>query len=296
MSLAEPTAPPLSPGACAALACIWEATAPKPGNVYRGADFDDMSYVHFLTSALAIAPVIDRARKLGVGRAVLEGVAATRAVIGPVNTNLGILLLIAPLAAVPGGAPLTAEIGKVLERLTLADTRAVYAAIRLVRPGGLGRVAQADVNDDVPNITLLEAMELAAERDLVARQYANGFPDVFALAERLANHAAALPLGEAIVRAFLEQLRAEPDTLIARKCGLTMAREVSGAAASVLECLASGNDVYQAVLADFDFWLRSDGHKLNPGSTADLIAAALFVLLREERLNWPVCFYGRAGD
>ena len=64
-----------------------------------------------------------------------------------------------------------------------------------------------------------------------------------------------------------------------------MAREVSGAAASVLDAAASGDDVYQAVLADFDFWLRSDGHRRNPGTTADLIAAALFVLLRERQIK-----------
>jgi triphosphoribosyl-dephospho-CoA synthase len=139
-------------------------------------------------------------------------------------------------------------------------------------------------------------MQLAAHRDLVARQYVNNFADVLAGAERLAGHAAQLPLGDAIVRAYLEQLRAAPDTLIARKCGAEKACEVSGAAASVLDCLASGGDMYQAVLADFDFWLRSEGRRLNPGATADLIAAALFVLLRERRLNWPVAFYGRQGS
>jgi triphosphoribosyl-dephospho-CoA synthase len=287
----EPAEPPLAPGACAALACIWEATAPKPGNVYRGADFADMSYVDFLTSAVAIVPAIDRAAEQGVGHTVLDGVAATRAAIGPINTNLGILLLIAPLAAVRIDEPLGAEIAGVLERLTVDDTRHVYAAIRLVQPGGLGRADEADVNAEPPAITLRAAMQLAAERDLVARQYANNFADVFAAADRLADHAATLPLGDAIVRTFLEQLRAEPDTLIARKCGETTAREVSGAAASVLECLSSGADAYQALLADFDFWLRSDGNRLNPGATADLIAAALFVLLRERRLNWPVRFY-----
>jgi triphosphoribosyl-dephospho-CoA synthase len=291
MSLVEPTAPPLSPGACAALACIWEATAPKPGNVYRGGDFDDMSYVHFLTSAVAIAPVVDRTGERGVGGTVLDGVAATRAVIGPVNTNLGILLLVAPLAAVPPGEALVDGTCRVLEQLTVVDTRDVYAAIRLVQPGGLGRVGEADVNEEPPAITLREAMQLAAERDLVARQYANGFADVFSLTERLACHADELPLSEVIVRAFLEQLRSEPDTLIVRKCDVAKAREVSDAAASVLSCIKSGGDVYQAALADFDFWLRSDGNKLNPGATADLVAAALFVLLRERRLNWPVKFY-----
>jgi triphosphoribosyl-dephospho-CoA synthase len=284
--------PPLTVGACAALACIWEATAPKPGNVYRGADFEDLSYVDFLTSAAAIAPLVDRVRDAGVGATVLAGVEATRAAIGGRNTNLGILLLIAPLAAARSERRTDEAVAEVLQRLTAEDCRDVYAAIRVVQPGGLGRVDEADVNAaEAPSITLLEAMQLAAERDLVARQYVNNFADVFTTAERIELNAGAMPLSNAIVRAFLELLRDEPDSLIARKCGLDRAREVSDGARSVLDALKSGDDVYRAVLADFDFWLRSDGHRLNPGTSADVIAAALFVLLVENRLKWPVQFY-----
>ncbi len=298
MSDVKPQAPRISLGACATLACIWEATAPKPGNVYRGADFEDTSYVDFLASAAMIAPAIDSACERGVGATVLAGVEATRAAVGPKNTNLGILLLIAPLAAVPTNEPFATGVGRVLRGLTPDDARHVYAAIRLVQPGGLGRVDQADVNAaDPPAIPLRDAMQLAADRDLVARQYVNDFADAFATADRIAAHAASRPLGDAIVRGYLELLRDEPDSLIARKCGLTMAKEVSGAAASVLEA-ASDDEVFQAILADFDFWLRSDGHRLNPGTTADLVAAALFVLLRDRRLNWPVTFYdhGNSGE
>lgn len=285
--------PPLAPGACATLACIWEATAPKPGNVYRGADFQDMTYLDFLASAMAIAPAIDRASHSGAGPAVLEAVAATQAMIGPVNTNLGILLLVAPLATVPAARPLQAGVADALQALTVADCHAAYAAIRLVQPGGLGAAAAADVNAAAPpRLTLREAMALAADRDIVARQYANNFADVFATADALAAHATTLPLGDAIVRAYLELLAREPDTLIARKGGLALAQQVAAAARTVLDCLPSGPQVFQSVLADFDFWLRSDGNRLNPGATADIIAAALFVLLRERRLNWPVQFYG----
>jgi triphosphoribosyl-dephospho-CoA synthase len=289
--------PPLTLGGCAALACIWEATAPKPGNVYRNADFEDTSYIDFLTSAVAIAPVVDRIAKLGIGGVILAGIEATRGVIGSKNTNLGILLLIAPLAAAPKGVPLRDGIAKALAALDADDCRNVYAAIRLTQPGGLGDASEADVNADAPpTIALVDAMRLAADRDLIARQYASNFAETFAVADAIAMHAATQPLGDAIVRAYIELLAAEPDSLIARKCGLAVAREVSGAAKSVLECLASGDDVYQAVLADFDFWLRSDGNRLNPGTSADIIAAALFVLLRERRLNWPVEFYGRSEE
>jgi triphosphoribosyl-dephospho-CoA synthase len=290
---AVPSSPQLTLGGCASLACIWEATAPKPGNVYRNADFEDTSYIDFLTSAVAIAPVVDRIAELGVGGVVLAGIEATRGVIGPKNTNLGILLLVAPLAAAPNDLRLRDGVTKVLASLNADDCRNVYAAIRLAQPGGLGNANEADVNAEAPpTISLVDAMRLAADRDLVARQYTNNFTETFAVADAIAMHAATRPLGDAIVRAFIELLAAEPDSLIARKCGLIMAREVSAAAKSVLECLASGDDVYHAVLADFDFWLRSDGNRLNPGTSADIIAAALFVLLRESRLNWPVEFYG----
>jgi triphosphoribosyl-dephospho-CoA synthase len=260
--------------------------------VYRGADFEDMSYVDFLTSASISGPIIDQVDARGVGGTVLAGIEATRAALGAVNTNLGILLLVTPLAAVPAGESLEAGVVRVLDRLTSDDCRDVYAAIRLTQPGGLGRVEQADVNDaGPPPRSLRDAMGLAADRDLIATQYVNNFADVFAIANRLATHAAQLPLGEAIVRAFIELLSEHPDSLIVRKCGAAKAREVAEAARSVRETLASGEKVYQAVLADFDFWLRSDGHRLNPGTSADIIAAALFVLLRERRLQWPVRFY-----
>jgi triphosphoribosyl-dephospho-CoA synthase len=289
------TPSPLTLGACASLACVWEATAPKPGNVYRGADFEDTSFADFLTSAAMIAPVIDQVPTRGVGAAVLAGIEATRAAVGPKNTNLGILLLVAPLAAAPSDGPLPTAIASVLQRLTPDDCRDVYSAIRLTKPGGLGRVDEGDVNapDAMPG-SLLAAMQLAADRDLVARQYGNNFADVFAVADGIEGSLRFMPMSDAIVRGYLELLAREPDSLIARKCGDAKAREVSDGARSVLDCLPSGDDVYRSVLADFDFWLRSDGHRLNPGTTADLVAAALFVLLRDERLNWPVTFYSHA--
>jgi triphosphoribosyl-dephospho-CoA synthase len=283
---------PLSVSACATLACLWEATAPKPGNVYRGADFEDLSYADFVTSAAIIGPVLEQVQTRGVGVTVRAGVAATRAAIAT-NSNLGMLLLMAPLAAVPAEASLQTGVDAVLAALNVEDTRQVYAAIRLARPGGLGAVEHADVNAaDAPSITLVEVMRLAAERDLVARQYVNSFDDVFWTAERIADVARyGMPLGEAIVRAYLQLLERHPDSLVARKCGHAAAKEVSTRASAVLAAQGEGPDAYEEALADFDFWLRSDGHRRNPGTSADLIAAALFVLLRERRVDWPVRFY-----
>ncbi len=269
----------------ATLVCLWEATAPKPGNIYRGADFEDASYADFLTSAAVIGPTIATAAEHGVGHAVLESIRAIHTAVCS-NTYLGTVLLLAPLAAVPASLPLREGLAEVLASLTVKDTRLVYEAIRLAQPGGLGAAQDADVHDAPPNISLAAAMQLAAERDLVARQYTNNFIQVFWVADRIEQ--AEGPLSQRIVRAFLELLAQLPDSLIARKCGLAVSQDVSRRAARVL---TFSGDVYHDALADFDFWLRADGHRRNPGTSADLIAAALFVLLREDRLQWPVKFY-----
>ena len=289
----RPTAPPLTLGGCATLACIWEATAAKPGNVYRGADFDDLAYTDFLSSATVIGPIIDRTPEQGVGATILAAVAATRAAVAT-NTNLGMVLLIAPLAAIPDGLPLSKHIEQTLAALTYEDTCHVYEAIPLSQPGGMGEVAEADVNEPPPaGLTLRAAMAMAADRDLIARQYSNGFIEVFRTADRIERHVAdGQPLGEAIVIAFLELLAEEPDSLIARKGGVEAAHEVSQHAATILDSRRHGDESYRAMRAEYDFWLRADGHRRNPGTTADVIAAALFVLLRENRLAWPVKFYG----
>jgi triphosphoribosyl-dephospho-CoA synthase len=282
----------ISVGACATLACVWEATAPKPGNVYRGADFDDLTYTELLTSAALIGPIIEHTAEQGVGATVLAAVETTQSVVGT-NTNLGILLLLAPLAAIARNIPLRAGIAGVFQLLTPRDTQDVYAAIRLAHPGGLGRVGAADVHDPAPpTVTLIEAMRLASERDLVARQYTNHFEQVFLATEHIHQAVTCgLPLGAAIVHGYLRLLTEHPDSLIARKCGPEVAREASDRAAAVLSSGEPGSADYQTAAAELDFWLRSDGHRRNPGTTADLIAAGLFVLLRDERLNWPVRFY-----
>ncbi len=268
------------------LACLWEATAAKPGNIYRGADFEDASYADFLTSAAVIGPMIAKAREHGVGRAVLESIRAIHTAVGT-NTYLGTVLLLAPLAAVPADVPLRTGLPQVLTNLTGHDTVHVYEAIRLAQPGGLGKVDEADVHAAAaPNITLVEAMQLAEDRDLVARQFTNNFEQVFWVADRIAAHGS--PLADAIVRAYLELLAEYPDTLISRKCGAEMSDEVSRYARRILTYTGEG---YDGAVADFDFWLRADGHRRNPGTSADLIAAGLFVLLREDRLQWPVKFY-----
>jgi triphosphoribosyl-dephospho-CoA synthase len=278
----------LSTGAAATLACLYEATAPKPGNVHPGAAFNDASYADFVTSAVVIGPILEQAAQRGVGQTMLDAVAATRAAVGT-NTNLGTLLLIAPLAAVPRDEDLRAGLVGVLARLDGRDTRLVYEAIRRSGAGGLSRTNQADVFADPPShLTLVEVMRLAADRDLVARQYTNDFADVFDgpaawVAEGLSR---GLPLSVAIVRAHVRQIASHGDSLIGRKCGPQIADEARHRATAVLVSGSPGEKSYDRALAELDFWLRADAHRRNPGTTADLVAAALFVLLREGRLHW----------
>jgi len=280
----------LSNGQCAQLACILEATSRKPGNVHRFADFDDATYLDFLLSAAAIAGPMDGTD--GVGATVLKSVEATRRLVNT-NTNLGMILLLAPLTVARRDADdagaLRRRLRRVLAALTVDDARHVYAAIRLAQPGGLGEAVEQDVSAE-PSVTLRDAMRLAADRDLIARQYANDFADVFDVALPALRSAISegRPTESAIIHAFLTVLSRIPDTLIARKLGVDMAAEVSRRASGVLSGLEP--------ISSFDSWLRSDGHRRNPGSTADLITAALFVALGNGIIEVPMQWQTSDGN
>lgn len=274
-----------STGQLVQTACIWEATARKVGNVHPAASFADTSYTDFLLSAAAIAPCFDWPRQY-VGHTVLEAVSATKQLVGR-NTNLGIVLLLAPFN---WNSPPDLFRQRLREKLATLDARHdanwVFRAIRLANPGGLGDAPDQDVRDE-PTVTLLEAMRLAADRDMVARQYVNGFADVFDFGvpaflagfERFGNVEAA------IVDSQLRWLAAYPDSLIARKNGPAVAEDVRKRAAEVLSLGGIATPEGRRAGVELDRHVRSDGNKLNPGTTADLITACLFVALRENKVT-----------
>jgi triphosphoribosyl-dephospho-CoA synthase len=197
------------------------------------------------------------------------------------------ILLLAPLAkaaaygAHEGG--LRASLSQVLRGLTVQDARRAYEAIRSASPAGMGEVAQHDVTRDDVSITLREAMEAARERDAVAREYVTDFEITFALGaatlQRLWREGATF--SEAVLTAFLTVLAGVPDTLIARKNGLTAAEDVSRRAAGILKAGGCAGEAGRARLAELASELGDQGHALNPGTTADLVAASLFVFLTE---------------
>lgn len=284
----------LSVGQRAALACLWEVSAGKPGNVHRAADFEDLTFVDFATSAVAIVPAFDSVtRGARLGAIVLDAVTATRQAIAT-NANLGTILLLAPLAlaAQRSDQALPKATGEVLASLDAEDARLVYEAILLASPGGMGRVEEADIAGDAPD-DLLRAMRLASARDLVARQYANGFTEVFdhVVPEILGGLARGWPLGQTIVYSQLKLMSEFPDSLISRKCGEAVARKSALLAAAALAAGQPSDAAYLRAVADLDFWLRADGHRRNPGTTADLLAAGLFASLLSGVIQLPVRFY-----
>ncbi len=297
--------PPLPPspfdrvwtlGQAIELACLLEVSATKVGNVHPGANFSDMHFSHFLASTVAIGPIFTQANQQSVGSLVLAAVRATRSCVGR-NTNLGTLLLFAPLAKAHAAcvanrrdanaarltcSDLRANLANVLEQLTPQDSQDVYTAIGTAAPSGLGTREQDDVTGKAPD-DLRAAMTVVADVDAVARQYVNNFDDIFTrmvpwLRQEL--NATGQPL-EAVCRVQLRWLAYEADGLIVRKSGLHVAVEVQQRAQSIVqECLQNPAPLaHQRCVQELDLYLRADGHRRNPGTTADLIAAAILVML-----------------
>ena len=274
---------PAEVAAAGQLACLLEVSAPKPGNVSPERHFHDTRYEDFLASAVAIGPALAQAHTLPLGltirRAVEDTLRWTRS-----NTNLGIVLLLAPLAraALQDAGPLRDRLSRVLGETTVADAVEVYAAIRQARPGGLGESESEDVSTQ-PTVTLREAMGLAAGRDAVAREYVTDFALTFetGVPALLEARQRGLAWTDAAVETYLALLASSPDTHIARKLGLAEAEMVSGKAAEVRGAGGTTTPAGRQKLLELDRELRDPRNRRNPGSTADLTCAALFVVILE---------------
>jgi triphosphoribosyl-dephospho-CoA synthase len=212
------------------------------------------------------------------------------------NANLGIVLVVAPLAAVPDGTPLTpAAVAQVLAGLGPADAPDCWQAIRAARPGGMGTRDRWDVAGEPP-ADMLAAMRAAAPQDQIARLWAHGYGPLFSglVADLEQELAAGHGLADAIVRGFLRQVAREPDSLIARKHGPAVAAAVSARARAVIEDSDGWREAARRLEQDLHTGRGltgivppADGIRpgtINPGTTADLVAAALYVLLATGRL------------
>jgi triphosphoribosyl-dephospho-CoA synthase len=271
-------------------ACIAELYALKPGNVSVHSEGHGMAVDDFVRSAWAIAPALVRPG-LSVGGRTLAAIQATRRVVD-CNTNLGIVLLCAPLAHaalhMKRGQTLRESLGETLLGLDANDTALSYEAIRLAEPAGLGDVGQYDVRTSNPAVSLYQVMQSAQGHDRIARQYASNYADVFELAiPRLYDGMDRWDSEEwAVVSAYLGMLSAHADTHIERKHGSSLAQDVGVRAKRLDDMLLAEKEIPQNLaepLMQFDTELKRQG--INPGTSADLTVAALTVKRLQDTLN-----------
>lgn len=269
------------------LLCVAEVMAFKPGNVSIASDGHGMCANDFIASAAAVATVI-AAPVLNVGQRIFRAVEATRAAVG-CNTNLGIILLIAPLveAALQSSNEirLRACLAGVLNALDVEDALHAFRAIRLAAPGGLGASARHDVHLE-PTGTLLEAMAEAQNDDRIAFQYASGYQDIFEFgAGRFRQVKARHGIEWALVSTYLGFLARFPDTHIVRKFGSEAAASISRDAVW-LDRVFLQTDTPERLrphLHEMDRTLKAAG--VNPGTSADLTVASALVTVLEDALN-----------
>jgi triphosphoribosyl-dephospho-CoA synthase len=281
-------------GAAAQLACLLEVSAPKPGNVSPGRHFGDTRFEDFLASAAAIGAPLGGAGTCSIGATVRLAVESTLKWTRS-NTNLGIVLLLAPISRAAlheRTLGLRDGVRRVLAASTVADARDVYEAIRRAAPGGLGRVDAHDVGGE-PTMTLAEVMRLAAHRDKIAHEYATGFEITFEIGAPALGRARrdGLSWDDAIVETFLTLLASGLDTHVARRGGAALAAEVSQRARAVLAAGGVRSAAGRRRVVEMDLALRDARNTANPGTTADLTASAIFVVLLDG--GWTAIHGGR---
>tara|TARA_R110002050_G_scaffold269917_2_gene412477 strand:+ start:8935 stop:9810 length:876 start_codon:yes stop_codon:yes gene_type:complete len=273
---------------CVIWACENEVAAPKPGNVNCFSDGHNMEVLDFIKSAHAIAPVMAQ-KALSVGELILQGIQATRTVVN-CNTNLGIVLLFAPLCRAihqcSDFKQLPDQLEKVLLSLTVDDAKACYEAIRLAEAGGLGSSEQQDI-DAIPTVNLLQAMKISEERDAIAKQYVTNYGDILNIGLPILT--SSIKSGESVewatAFAYLKLLASVPDTLIRRKQSLEHALEITDSAKKILTKVNKNKMLssFEAEIITWDNELKKKA--INPGTTADLTATTLLMYAFQQALS-----------
>lgn len=286
-------------------ACAWDVAVRKPGNVSQHSPGHRMQAEDFVASARAcVGALVAPGRR--VGERVEAAVRATRAAVG-CNTNLGIVLLCAPLAAAAerpgligaGPAAWRRALEAVFAALDREDAAAVFRAIVVASPGGLGEAAQQDVHRP-PTLDLRAAMALAAGRDRIARQYRDGAAELLDLGLAvLGRHGLEAGLGAvpdapdapdaarvaAVEHLHLAWLASAPDSHIVRRHGEAAAQTVLSQAAAWKARVRPGRPLQgdPAFLA-WDEALKSAS--INPGTSADLVVATLMLAALQGSARW----------
>lgn len=259
---------------------ITEVNALKPGNVSPYSEGHDMTVADFVKSAELTSPILCNAT-LSVGERILESVKITMSEVG-CNTNLGMLLLFAPLirAAELGVASFHSNLGMVLQELDDKDTACIFAAISYASPGGLGESDKYDVNKQLEsNTTLHMAMTEAKDRDVIAKQYVTDFADIFSQGFMCIEDFAARwnSVQWAAVACYMGFMAEFPDSHIRRKYGQKVAEQIKINAAPIATAFQNEDSPEEAteILMKFDKALKQK--EVNPGTSADLTAASLLI-------------------
>lgn len=294
---------------CLELAILYEVSADKPGNVNLVVGFEGTNHAHFLASAVAATPHFELAAEhgiavshgeigisdVGLGQIIRDCVVDINDWQSGGNTLLGTIILFSPIAVAAGITAIkedyifdTAELREnlkfVVESTTPEDAVDVYEAIKIANPSGLGKAPELDVND--PNsinmirkekISLYDTFIIASKYDTVCSEWVKNYPITFEVAYPYLKKQIreTEDLNIAIIHTFLKVLSEYPDTFIARKTGIKKAREVSSLANEVLKLGGLETSSGRKRLREFDHELRESSNLLNPGTTADIVAAAL---------------------
>jgi len=291
------------------LSILFEVSADKPGNVNLVTGFEGTRYEHFLASAVAAEPHFELAARrgiavslgeislhnVGLGSIVKDCIADISAWQYGGNTLLGTIILFIPIAVAAGMTSTNEEcifeiseirknLNPIVEATTPEDAINVYEAIKIANPSGLGKAPDLDINnpDSVnriikENVSLLQVFQIASNYDNVCFEWVNNYPITFDFAypHLMEQIKTFKDLNTAVVHTFLKVLGKYPDTFIARKVGFGKAQEISLMAEEVLKLGGLGTSEGKAKLREFDLMLRKSSNLLNPGTTADIIAAAL---------------------
>jgi triphosphoribosyl-dephospho-CoA synthase len=294
------------------LALLLEVSAyPKPGNVHRTRDFENTRFEHFLASAAALVPHFRLAALRGskvaagsihsgelmIGGRIKRAVESCSEWQHGGNTSLGAILLLIPISYAAGMVPSrkalkAQEIRKNLRRVVRGTSKAdavnVYRAISRASSGGMGKVPELDVNDKDSltrirrhNVSLLHIFRISSGYDTISSEWVRGFPVTFdiGLPFLVRELHATGDINTAVVDTYLRILSKVPDTLVARKLGIGKAREVSFMAKRVLKVGGMKTSRGRKEAEEMDKSLQRIDHRCNPGTTADLTASTLAILL-----------------
>ncbi|WP_459201758.1 triphosphoribosyl-dephospho-CoA synthase [Methanococcus sp. CF] len=282
------------------IACCFEVGSFKPGNVHKNRDYDDIKYHHFISSGIAFGDVIYEAclEKNNIGNFIKKGVIESKKW-SPTNANLGIIMLHMPIAIAASNLDKFSESGlkketeKIIKNTTVQDAIDVYAAIEIAlafvnAPENGPDLKSKDAKDELieKNLTLYDVFKISSTWDSISNEWTENFKISYKGYNLINEYYETYNnINIAVTKTFINLLSNYPDTLIARKKGIDDSKMVSEKAKEVL------NNFNEKSVLEFDKFLSKDGNKLNPGTTADLIASSLLIFLLDRISNEKTILY-----